>query len=56
MNCAVEGCPRTAEWTADDGKPYCEAHTRIFLMSEDREEFAESWAIDVRRERERECA
>lgn len=50
-------CRALATWTAvPECTSYCEAHGRKVLMLDDREDFADEWATEDRRERELEWA
>jgi hypothetical protein len=42
---------RDGAWEHPRGKTYCEGHSRAFLMAEDREDFADEWAREDRKER-----
>lgn len=50
--CESPNCPHEGTWEHPEGSWWCEGHSKEFLMSEDREDFAEEWAVEEKRERE----
>ncbi len=52
--CSAPGCKSSAAWTADSSAAvHCEPHDRAWLMSDDREDFADEYTAEARREASR---
>lgn len=49
--CSEPNCQRGGEWEHDGAGMFCKAHSDQRLMSDDREDFADEWAREDRRER-----